>query len=207
MFDDSTPIQLHPCGDSPGEASTRTLPMYGVVLDLPEEFSEEIAAQRQEHCPEEARRIFPHITLKAPFTVADPRTLVPALEDVALRYLPVSLHAGGLGAFTGAGNNVLYVRVERSDRLLRLHEGVVRSLPNAQDVFPHTASHELDGWAPHITIAAGMTEERLEELRAKLEAHNLTCDWEARALLLVRSESTERGSVLWTTTRSFRMPS
>jgi 2'-5' RNA ligase len=180
--------------------------MYGVVLDLPEDFREEVAALRERHCPSAARRIFPHITLRAPFTTDDPKGLAPAIEDVALRYLPVRLHAHGLGSFVGPRNNVLYVEVQRSDRLMRLHEAVVHALPDVRDVYPDAPSHQFENWVPHITLADGMSEERLEELQRELAEYKPDCEWEARELLLVRSQSAEDGSLLWTTTRSFRLP-
>lgn len=182
-------------------------PMYGIVLDLPEEFREEIAAKRERYCPQAAKRIFPHLTLRAPFATDDSKGLVPAIENVVLRYLPVRVHAEGLDSFIGSRNNVLYAKVERSDRLLRLHEAIVHALPDVRDVYPDAASHQFENWVPHITIADGVTEERLAELKHELRDYNPHCEWEARELLLVRSQSAEDGSILWTTTRSFRLPS
>ncbi len=182
-------------------------PMYGIVLDLPEEFREEIAAKRERYCLQAAKRIFPHLTLRAPFTTDDSKGLVPAIENVVLRYLPVRVHAEGLDSFIGSRNNVLYAKVERSERLLRLHEAIVHALPDVRDVYPDAASHQFENWVPHITIADGITEERLAELKHELRDYNPHCEWEARELLLVRSQSAEDGSILWTTTRSFRLPS
>lgn len=182
-------------------------PMYGIVLDLPEEFQEEIAAKRERYCPQAAKRIFPHLTLRAPFSTHDPKGLVPLIENVVLRYLPVRVQADGLGAFIGPRNNVLYARVQRSDRLLRLHEAIVQALPDVRDVYPDAASHQFENWVPHITIADGITEERLAELQHELRDYHPHCEWEARELLLVRSQSAEDGSILWTTTRAFRLPS
>lgn len=186
---------------------TKPQSMYGVVLGLPEEFYDEIAGKRERYCPSAAKRIFPHITLRAPFATEDPKGLARIIEDVALRYLPVQLHAEGLGSFVGPRNNVLYAKVERSDRLMRLHEAVVHALPDVRDVFPDAPAHQFENWVPHITIADGITIERLEELRAELSDYTPICEWEARELLLVRSQSAEDGSILWTTTRSFRLPS
>lgn len=181
-------------------------PMYGVVLDLPEDFREQIAHDRERYSPQAAKRIVPHITLRAPFTTDEPKALVPALEDVALRYLPVRVHAEGLGSFAGPRNNVLYARVERSERLMRLHEAVVNALPDVRDVYPDAPTHQFENWVPHITIADGMDVEQLETLKEELREYNPSCEWEARELLLVRSQSAEDGSILWTTTRAFRLP-
>lgn len=189
------------------QVTPKTQPMYGVVLDLPDEFSDEIAGQRETYSPQAAKRIFPHITLRAPFTVVDPKTLAPALEAVALRYLPVRVRASGLGSFVGPTNNVLYSKVERSERLLRLHEAVVNALPDVQDVYGYAPSHQFDNWIPHITIADGVSEERLEEIMQEVQGYDPECEWEATEILLVRSETGENGSLLWTTTRSFRTPS
>jgi len=199
-----------PRGSSLDEQYTRVgakpQSMYGVVLGLPEEFYDEIASKRERFCPSAAKRIFPHVTLRAPFATKDPKGLVHIIEDVALRYLPVQLQAEGLGSFVGPRNNVLYAKVKRSDRLMRLHEAVVHALPDVRDVFPDAPAHQFENWVPHITIADGITIERLEEIRGDLADYIPRCEWEARELLLVRSQSAEDGSILWTTTRSFRLP-
>jgi 2'-5' RNA ligase len=199
-----------PRGSSLDEQYTRVdakpQSMYGVVIGLPEEFHEEIASKRERLCPSAAKRIFPHITLRAPFAADDPKGLARVIEDVALRYLPVQVSAEGLGSFVGPRNNVLYAKVERSDRLMRLHEAVVHALPDVRDVFPDAPAHQFENWVPHITIADGITIERLQELRQELADYMPRCEWEARELLLVRSQSAEDGSILWTTTRSFRRP-
>ncbi len=180
--------------------------MYGVVLDLPAEFREEIASHRQRSCPEAASRIFPHVTVKAPFTTEEPRTLAPALEEVAARSLPVQVRASGLASFSGPRGIILYVKIERTDELQALHEAVVNALPDVQNVFPHTAEQQLQNWVPHITLADALSEERYQELIGELREYQPWCEWEARELLLVRSESAPDSSLLWTTTRSFHPP-
>lgn len=192
--------------EAPEDPATRSQPMYGVVLGLPEEFGAEIAAMRERYSPLAARRIFPHVTLRMPFTTEDARALAPALEAVALRYLPVQLHAHGLGSFIAGDSRVLYVEVQRTERLFRLHEAVVHALPDVQNVYPNTESYHLDGWVPHITIADSLTEERLAEVQAELSDYSPRCDWEVRELLLVRSGTAGDGTLLWTTTRAFRTP-
>ena len=209
LTDQTEPMQTgveHRDGDGRAQPPTRPQPMYGVVLDLPEEFREEIAAKRERYCPQAARSIFPHITLRAPFTTDDPKPLAHALESVALRHLPVQVRASELGSFVGPRNNVLYVKVERSDRLMRLHEAVVGALPDVRNVYPDAPSHQFENWVPHITIAFGMPVDELDGLMRLLEDYHPAHEWEARELLMVRSQSAEDGSILWTTTRAFRLP-
>ncbi len=204
--DDTTAVADSSLSDQYTRVDLRPQPMYGVVLDLPDDFREEIAAMRERYCPQAAKRIFPHITLRAPFTTDNPRALAPAIEDVALRYLPVRVHAHGLGSFVGPRNNVLYTKVERSDRLMRLHEAVASTLREVRDVYPDAPSHQFENWVPHITIADGMSVEGLVHLMRELQDYKPECEWDACELLLVRSQSAEDGSLLWTTTRSFRLP-
>ncbi len=189
------------------EEARRTQTMYGVVLDLPDEFSDEIAAKRRKYSPASARRIFPHITLRGPFVVDDSREIVGELEEVALSYLPVRIKSCGLGSFRGARNNVLYANVERSERLMRLHAAVVDALAEVRDVFPDASDQHLENWVPHITIADGVTDEELTRLEEELRDYEPRAEWDAHEFLLVRSQSAEDGSLLWTTTRAFRAPS
>lgn len=187
-------------------AQTRT--MYGVVLGLPDESSEEVEAKRHMYSPQAAKSIFPHITLRAPFTVEDPRRLTPVLEDIVLKYMPVDIKLNGVGAFKGDRNNVIYAQVENNERLFRLHEALVRGLAevSVEDIFPDAMDHQLENWVPHVTIADGLTLEGLERVHEELRDYNPSQSWEARELLLVRSESSADGSLLWTTTRAFRAP-
>jgi len=180
--------------------------MYGVVLSLPDDFAEEIAARREKLNPRAPHRIFPHITLRAPFTADDPKSLPTVLEDVALRYLPVQVAARGLGAFVGSTNNVIYTKVERSPRLVRLHEAIVEALPNVRNVYSHATAHQFENWIPHITIVDGISEERLREMQNDLAEYVPEAEWEAREIVLVRSESDDLGSLRWTSTRAFRIP-
>jgi len=179
-------------------------PLYGVVLGLPEEFAEEIAGRRQRYCPNANKVIFPHITLRVPFTCQDARSLIEPLERVAREKLPVKVTAKGLGTFKGTGKNVLYVHVERTPELLELHKAVVEALDGVNEVLPYAADHQMDNWVPHITIAEGMSEEQLECLMKEFEGYDPNEQWESNEILLVRSQQAEDGSILWTTTRSFK---
>lgn len=201
----TSPATPRSSGGAGGEGTETARPqqVYGVVLDLPERLSKEIAERRERYSPRAAASIFPHITLRAPFTPEDPKLVGAALERVARLYLPVAVRVRGLGTFRGPLKNVLFARVERTEPLRRLHEAVVEALHDVRDAYPGAPSHQFANWVPHVTIAFGMNDDRLEELAEELRPYVPEGDWEAHELLLVRSRSKEDGSLLWTTTRSF----
>lgn len=187
-------------------SADRALPqkMYGVVLGLPETLREEVAAVRTQYSPAAARRIFPHITLRAPFIAEESRAVSSLLEPVAAAHLPVRVTAAGIGWFEGPRHNVVYVKVERSEPLLQLHEAVTDAITDVEDVFPESAVYKRDKWVPHITIADNLDNDALERLLRELRDYNPRAEWEAKELLLVRSETSPEGSLLWATTRAIR---
>jgi 2'-5' RNA ligase len=112
-------------------------------LDGPE--SAQIARARAQFDPGSAALIGPHVTMTPPFAEAPSAAALDRLRAIAVARLPVTLVTGGAGRFPGS--DVVYLRAEPPDPLVRLHAellatGLFAAYPWAGEAF-----------VPHVTIS------------------------------------------------------
>ena len=127
----------------------RDVPPSGVIslLDAPTEAKvvellTELRARFAVHAVADVAS-FPHVS----YQIADEFDGVSAaLERIAARVAPFTIHTAGLGLFPGP---VVFVGVARSPALAALHAEVWAA---SVAIAPHP-HYEADRWMPHITLA------------------------------------------------------
>lgn len=116
-----------------------------LLLDGPE-FAP-VALARATFDPGSAALIGPHVTLTPPFAEAPTSTTFERLGTIAAAHLPVTLTIGGAARFPGS--DVVYLRVEPPNSLVRLHvellaTGLFALYPWAGEAFvPHATISEF----------------------------------------------------------------
>jgi len=104
-----------------------------------------VALARATFDPGSAALIGPHVTLTPPFAEAPTSTALDRLRTIAAAHLPVTLTIGGTARFPGS--DVVYLRVEPRDPLVRLHVELL-----ATGLFA-TSPWAGEAFAPHATIS------------------------------------------------------
>src|SRR5437879_13267830 len=95
------------------------------------------------------RNPYPHFSYQVAFHY-DLKRLESALQRFAARAKKFTIHAGGLGVFTGL-TPVVYIPIVRTLELSRFHESLSKKIsPTGSAVSPYYAP---DLWIPHITLA------------------------------------------------------
>jgi 2'-5' RNA ligase len=109
-------------------------------------------------------------------TEFDFKRLETALGELAARTLPFTVHASGLGLFTGP-SPVLYVSLIKDARLASFHQTVWELVnPVAIGASSH---YTPEVWVPHITLAYGdVSTDKLDCAMNKLAFR--TYNWEIR---------------------------
>ncbi len=117
-----------------------------------------------------ALRVMPHITLKAPFTIAQhlQNEVLRWFSRLNLKTAPFTVSLNGFGAFANAHNPVIYVKPVTSAALRQLQQEVIE---NFKPAFPQIALHETEKvFSPHMTIAyRDLTFDMFEKAWAKFK--------------------------------------
>lgn len=94
--------------------------------------------------------------------------LVTRVAAAASRLAPFAIEIGGVGVFDGPAP-ALYLRVVRSEPLLRTHAAILGATREAfTSIWP---DYLQDAWTPHVTLALReLAPERLAPVRADLES-------------------------------------
>jgi hypothetical protein len=95
------------------------------------------------------RTPYPHFSYQGA-SHYDLKKLESRLQRFASRAKRLTVHAGGLGVFTGF-TPVIYIPIVRTLELSRFHEALWNTIsPNASRISPH---YKPEFWTPHITLA------------------------------------------------------
>lgn len=165
---------------------------YGVVILPPPDVQREVLRLRRRH-PVLHASVPPHISVKAPFVQRGTGAWVSeALEEVAESFDPFELALCGMASF---GTNVIYVRVEESPELRRLHDALVESLTGYVETL--NERYEGNGYTPHLTIADKLTADDYTAARRVLNGYFPRRRFEVDAIHLLR------GRGRWVITRSY----
>lgn len=86
-------------------------------------------------------------------------TLIPELQDITRRYLPIRLTVQGIAGFWSTPDwqckPVIFLRVLQNKRLQELHEEIVEELGDRVDTFTFIEGRY---YTPHITLGVGKQE-------------------------------------------------
>ncbi|HDX9577763.1 TPA: YjcG family protein [Bacillus pseudomycoides] len=103
----------------------------------------------------------PHITLKAPFEVADEKLerIVQELHAISKKANPFTLHVGKVSSFAPV-NNVIYFKVEKTPELTFLNEEMHRGI--------FTQDREY-AFVPHLTIGQQLSDAEHADVLGRLK--------------------------------------
>ncbi len=129
--------------------------VLGVVVAIPEPWSQLLTDWRAKVGDPQATLVPPHVTLLPPTAVpaADRPAITAHLADVARSHAPFDMHLSGTGTFAPV-SDVVFVAVARGIGNCELIANDVRSGPLARDLaFPYH---------PHVTVAHDVPADMLE---------------------------------------------
>ncbi|KRG10881.1 YjcG family protein [Lederbergia galactosidilytica] len=115
---------------------------FGIVIFPSKELQDLANSYRKRYDPHYAL-IPPHLTLKEGFeTEEKPEKLTEILEAIAKEFQPIHLKFLKVSSFQPI-TNTIYLKVEKTDELLRLHEELYSEIPGGPPEHP---------FVPHVTI-------------------------------------------------------
>jgi 2'-5' RNA ligase len=142
-------------------------PVYFIGIALPEVLDREISKLQWELRDNDKsllKPLLPHVTLLHPPSLRGimPKDLIPKVQEVAARYLPLTLALEEVSSFN---KYICFVRVQ-SRALYSLQSQLVRLLPPEAQ-----AIHYKRPYVPHITIAQAYEPHQLDidQLKHDLE--------------------------------------
>lgn len=146
-------------------------PVYFIGIALPEALDRQISEIQWElHDRDKSllKPLLPHVTLLHPPSLHGimPDDLIPRVQEVAERYLPLTLSLEEVSSFN---HYICFLRVQ-SQGLYSLQSQLVKLLPPSAQ-----AAHYKRRYIPHITLAQAYEPHKLDvdtlkkELRAKIQ--------------------------------------
>ena len=134
----------------------RTENLYFIAIIPKRELREKITAIKQDFAhrfnSKTALKVYPHITLKAPFKLAANahHELMKWFDEVHVLQQPFTVQLKNFGEFNNKKNPVIFVHPESSKELMALQKQLIASFAS---FFPGEL-HNVDiSFNPHITVA------------------------------------------------------
>lgn len=124
---------------------------------------------------------FPHFTLYPLGEEVDIAEVVTAVEEVAERQSPFSVHTDGIGLFPQLP---VWLPVAKSPELTAFHSEVVRAVEHLGP--PPVPYYEPDRWFPHVGFAVGDDTEQAKEIVAFLLEYDLEWDFTVDNVTIMR---------------------
>jgi len=130
--------------------------LFFIAIIPPAELSENITEIKQDFADRfesrRALRIMPHITLKAPFKLAETKRkgLLEWFENLNISNGSFDVVLNGFGAFANPKNPIIYIRPEESTSLLQLQQKLIDKISN---LLPKEVLHSDEHFRPHMTVA------------------------------------------------------
>lgn len=139
-------------------SKTYDQPVYFIGIALPEALDRQISQiqwQLRDHDKSLLKPLLPHVTLLHPPSLAGimPDDLIPRVQQVAEKYLPLTLALEEIDSFN---KYICFVRVQ-SQGLHSLQSQLVKLLPPEAQ-----AIHYKRPYVPHITIAQAYEPHKLD---------------------------------------------
>jgi hypothetical protein len=167
--------------------STSSHPQYGIAALLDETGTEFIQSiwhdfEREFGIKHPFANPVPHIThIQAEEIRQD--DLQTALTSFAANQAPYTLHASGLGIFTGE-KTAVYVALVRNLQLNKIHSRLINTLYSTIEGM--SEDHLINYWMPHISLLIpGMAEEQLTDVMRFLVGKSFKRDVTVNRLALL----------------------
>ncbi|MGM0399684.1 MAG: 2'-5' RNA ligase family protein [Chloroflexota bacterium] len=136
-----------------------------------------------------------HITLLGPFYLPeeqDHTAFSRAVQEVCRRWRPFLVSVTGLGAFEKRDDNVIYLRLADSHRLVALHEELLEATREHIAFADVEFLEESRGpYLPHITLGLALTDRELAQFFRTAADRIPQITFRVSALWLVAQESSE----------------
>jgi 2'-5' RNA ligase len=164
---------------------------FGVVMFPSKKIQDYANSFRKRYDPNYAL-IPPHITLKAAFeaTEEEIRNIAGTIGEIAREFSPVKLHISKFSSFSPV-NNVIYLKVEPSEELERLHKQLKMNFEGGLDY----------NFVPHITIGQNLSDDEHSDVYGSLRMNKVSFEESADRIHLLYQ--LENGS--WTVYETFRL--
>jgi len=141
--------------------------LFFIAIIPPDELAGQITAIKQDFADRfqsrRALRVVPHITLKAPFKIAEVKRkgLIDWFQRLSLGIDSFNLILTGFGAFPNPKNPVVFVKPETSKNLNMLQHKLIDKFSN---LLPRDVSTTDMHFHPHMTVAyRDLTPENFEK--------------------------------------------
>lgn len=130
--------------------------LYFIALIPKRELREKINAFKQDFATRfnsiKALKVYPHITLKAPFKCVENahKELVKWFNELHIKQKPFSVELRDFGAFPNSKNPVVYVHPMHSKKLQYMQKEIIASFSS---LFPVDLNKVDIDFNPHVTVA------------------------------------------------------
>lgn len=134
-----------------------------------------------------------HITLLGPFYLLDERdhaAFPRAVQRVCRRWRPFLVSVAGLGAFEKRDDNVIYLRLADSHRLVALHQELLEAT-RERVAFAEFIQESGRPYLPHITLGLALTDQEMAQFFRTAADRIPEITFRVSALWLVAQESSE----------------
>ncbi|MCJ7840335.1 YjcG family protein [Lederbergia sp. NSJ-179] len=131
---------------------------YGIVIFPSKKLQDLANSYRKRYDPHYAL-IPPHLTLKEGFETEDkPEDLTDILKKIARQHQPVHLKFLKVSSFQPI-TNTIYLKVEKTDELQRLHDDLYEQMPGREPEHP---------FVPHVTIGQELSNDEHSDVFGSL---------------------------------------
>jgi 2'-5' RNA ligase len=163
---------------------------FGVVI-FPSKEIQDFANSYRKRYDSNYALIPPHLTIKSSFeeTRVGIQDIARKIYDIAKDFHPVSLRISKFSSFAPV-NNVIYLKVEPSEELEKLHN----------DLKLNFASEQEYSFVPHITIAQNLSDDEHSDVYESLRMNKVSFEESVDRMHLLYQ--LENGS--WTVYETFR---
>lgn len=166
--------------------------LYFIALIPKRELCEKITAFKQDFASRfnssKALKVYPHITLKAPFKLS-PRShtkLVNWFADLYILQNKFTIQLKDFGAFANKKSPVVYVNPVVTKELRSLHQQLIASFNSAFPDNVHSTDLEFN---PHMTIAyRDLSPEMFQKAWSEYKTKKFDASFEAEAIYLLQHD-------------------
>lgn len=191
--------------------------VFALVTHAPPEISHALDDIRRRYDPAYKAGIEPHVTIKRPTVLGDPKRLdaiVSELSSAMAQLRPFPVVFDGYGTFKKPNANVVFLKVQDEDPFCQTHAAIIEALDRAYAPTPlppavangvtaNTIADHFEGQAyhPHLTIGNGLSDLELAVMEHELATGNYRLHfafWVTEVVLM-----TQPGGKPWETVNTF----
>ena len=187
--------------ETPGSGAGR----YALILPLPPEIGLTLGEQMEGVPGATVPPLGYHVTILGPFVFrADPQVGLSLLRKALLSTAPFAVNLQRLGYFRQANENVLFIHVDGSAELMRLHNRLLAELgERITDRHPRGEDWDLRQYTPHVSLGLHIPDATLDAALRRLSDFRPAYAVHVRELWLLH-ETADSPSV-WVLAESYHL--